>query len=141
MGLAKLQQLLRFPMWKRVRWHASNRSCCNNPRQNLRESDRLTLLSASATDSQSHDTHDMSFVNKMKQHSNSSKHSKQKYYLCDYQYEGESWCIEIPAESWEDAQARLKRIAYGRIAGEIKATFPVQFGFWVKLWVWLKNWG
>jgi len=71
----------------------------------------------------------------------SSNDSEQKYYLCDYRYEGETWCIEIPAESWEDAKARLKRMAYAEVVGEIKATFPVQLGVWVKVLIWLKKLG
>lgn len=55
-----------------------------------------------------------------------SNKSSQKYYLCDYQYEGETWCIEIPASSWEDAEARLKRLAYGRVVGEVKAVLPAR---------------
>ena len=58
---------------------------------------------------------------------------KQKYYLCDYRYEGEKWCIEIPAESWEDAKARLKRIAHADVVGEVKATVPVQPRVWTQL--------
>jgi hypothetical protein len=68
-----------------------------------------------------------------------SNDSEQKYYLCDYQYKGDRWWIEIPAESWEDAKARLERLAYGRVVGEIKATLPLQFVLWTQLLIWLKR--
>lgn len=42
--------------------------------------------------------------------------------MCEYRYQGDTWCIELPAESWEDAEARLRRMAYGKVLGEIQAT-------------------
>lgn len=54
---------------------------------------------------------------------------KQKKYLCDYQYEGKTYCIEISASSWEDAQARLRQLGYGKVVGEIHLTLPVCFGW------------
>jgi hypothetical protein len=69
----------------------------------------------------------------------SSNNNEQKYYLCDYQYEGETWCIEIAAESWEDAKARLKRIACAKVVGEVKAVVPVELGWFAKTIVFIKN--
>jgi hypothetical protein len=43
----------------------------------------------------------------------------------DYNYQGERWCIELPADSWEDAQERLRRLAYGQVVGEVKAVIPI----------------
>lgn len=53
--------------------------------------------------------------------SNSSQH---KIYLCDYQYEGQKWSIEISATSFEDAGKRLSALKYGEIVGELKFSMP-----------------
>jgi hypothetical protein len=65
--------------------------------------------------------------------------SEQKYYLCEYSFEGNRYSLEIPAGSWKEAECRLRRISYGIVAGEIKATLPVQLGWMAKLVVWLKQ--
>jgi hypothetical protein len=45
--------------------------------------------------------------------------------LCDYQYDGHNWSIEIPATSFEDAHNRLEALSKGKIAGELKLSIPV----------------
>lgn len=65
--------------------------------------------------------------------------SEQKYYLCEYSFEGDRYSLEIPAKSWKEAEAKLRRIAYGHISGEIKAVIPVQIGWLAKVIVSLKN--
>jgi hypothetical protein len=141
MNESKFQQLLHWLTLRLFGLRLDNPACCDNPRQSQQESDHLLLSNTNATHLQNLCTCNMSSVNLLKQSSNNSGQSKQKYYLCEYQYEGGRWSIEIPAESWEDAAARLKRLSYGKVVGEIQATLPVQFGLWAKLWVWLRRWG
>lgn len=39
-------------------------------------------------------------------------------YLIDYTHKGERWCFEIWAESWEDAEQRLRAIKHnGEVIG------------------------
>lgn len=71
-----------------------------------------------------------------KRRTNDSEH---KYYTCEYSYEGERWAIEIAAASWEDAEARLKRLAHGKVKGELKAIVPYKIGWLAKAWVWLRQ--
>jgi hypothetical protein len=141
MNQPKIQRFLHYLNLKRGESHSSNLACCNRLRQSQQECDHSSLLTANATDLQSLDTRGRPFVNKLMEHGNNTQEDKQRYYLCDYYYEGERWSIEIPAESWEDAKARLKRMAYAEVVGEIQSTLPVEFGLWVKLWVWLRSWG
>lgn len=54
--------------------------------------------------------------------SNSSQH---KIYLCDYQYEGHTWSIEISATSFKDAEKRLNALKHGEIVGQLKASIPI----------------
>lgn len=51
-----------------------------------------------------------------------------KTYLCNYQYEGHKWSIDIVATSFEDAQKRLDALKYAEIVGELKLSIPVPIG-------------
>lgn len=51
-----------------------------------------------------------------------------KTYLCEYGYSGDRWCLELKAASREDAEARLKALAFGRVEGEIMVSGKVPFG-------------
>lgn len=42
-----------------------------------------------------------------------------KTYLVEYEFNGETWSILLPAYSWQEAQFRLQAIAQGKILGEI----------------------
>ena len=64
--------------------------------------------------------------------------SEQKYYLCEYSFEGNRYSLEIPAQSWKEAESRLRRISYGKVSGEIKAVLPVQLGWMARFIVWIK---
>jgi hypothetical protein len=65
--------------------------------------------------------------------------SEQAYYLCEYSFEGDRYCLEIPAKSWKEAESRLRRISYGSVTGEIQAILPVQLGWLARLIVWVKQ--
>ena len=64
--------------------------------------------------------------------------SEQKYYLCEYSFEGNRYSLEIPAQSWKEAESRLRRISYGKVSGELKAVLPVRLGWLAKLIIWVK---
>lgn len=54
--------------------------------------------------------------------------SECKIYLCDYQYKGHKWSIEIPASSFKDAEQRLnalRTLRNGEIVGELKLSIPI----------------
>jgi hypothetical protein len=111
---------LRSP--EQARSHSNNPACCNNPPQNPQLSDHLTPSDASATESGRPCKRSKPWFKRLTRWPNDSE---QKYYLVDYNYLGERWCIELPADSWEDAQARLRRLSCGRVTGEIKAVIPI----------------
>jgi hypothetical protein len=73
---------------------------------------------------------------------NCSNFSGYKIYLCDYQYDGYKWSIEIPATSFEDAEKRLKALRYGEVVGELKLSIPIPIKqTWLKrLKKWLGIW-
>lgn len=46
-------------------------------------------------------------------------------YLFEYRHDGGTWGLKIRARSPEDAQARLKALAWARYRGEVGATIQV----------------
>lgn len=49
-----------------------------------------------------------------------------KTFLLDYRFNGNTWSIDLPATSWEDADARLRAILQtGHIEGELAARIPL----------------
>ena len=53
-------------------------------------------------------------------------HNNYEIYICTYNYYGKPYSFEIPAESFEDAEKRLKNIgSNGRVDGILKMTIPV----------------
>ncbi|WHQ69478.1 hypothetical protein [Methylorubrum extorquens] len=46
-------------------------------------------------------------------------------YLFEYPHDGGTWALKVKASSPEDAQARLKAMAWARYKGEVAATIPV----------------
>lgn len=51
-----------------------------------------------------------------------------KTFVVHYRYDGAEWGIQIPARSFEDAEARLARLAYGTVKGEVVMTLPGSTG-------------
>ena len=63
-------------------------------------------------------------------------------YLASYNYAGTKWGVEFPAQSIDDAKARLARMSYGCVDGELVMTIPVAAGagsVLVRLIAWTKN--
>ena len=65
--------------------------------------------------------------------------SEFKVYLVDYEYDGKLWSFDLPAKSWEDANARLASIMMAHVAGELVCTIPACGGFLVRPLVYLMN--
>lgn len=64
-----------------------------------------------------------------------------KTYLVSYRYKGYTWCVDVKADSFEDARARMDAIAGGEIDGELMATIPAWCGGWfVRPIVAIRNW-
>ena len=62
-----------------------------------------------------------------------------KTYLFSYPHNGDTWTIEIPAEDYEDAKARLAKLPSATYDGELVAKVPVPFGPVVRLIAWVRN--
>jgi len=62
-----------------------------------------------------------------------------KRFTCSYHYQGSDWCFEIIANDFADAEARLERLVYARLDGEIMASGkcasqmpdPIKAGFFM----------
>ncbi len=65
-----------------------------------------------------------------------------KTYLASYNYAGTKWGIEFPAQSIDDAKARLARMSYGQVDGELVMRIPVAAGagsVLARLIAWTRN--
>jgi len=51
-----------------------------------------------------------------------------KNFLVRYNYDGAQWGLSIPARDYDDAKARLARLAYATIDGEHVMTLPASTG-------------
>ena len=71
--------------------------------------------------------------------SSSVSDQKLNKYLFDYDYDGSSWSLEIPAHTEQEAKERVGKLANAKYLGEIKATLPGRFGLLVKLICGVRN--
>lgn len=64
-----------------------------------------------------------------------------KTYLCEYQHDGASWVVEVPALSFKDAERRLHKMPFGKVLGEKVLAIPAAAGggLLVRLACWLRN--
>lgn len=113
-------------------------ACCSNLRQNQQLSGHLQPSAANATAQNglgkcSKPLDDFPHRNKQ------PDSSEQEYYLCEYSFEGDRYSLEILAKSWSEAEAKLRRMSYGKVVGKIDMVMPVQAGWIAKTLVWLKN--
>ena len=49
---------------------------------------------------------------------------KTKKYTCSYHHDGSDWAVTIYAYDMEDAEARVKKLGWLRLDGEIVMTIP-----------------
>jgi len=50
--------------------------------------------------------------------------SKYKTYLCDYQFKGKTWSVQLKATSFNEAEERVQALSKGKIVGELMLTIP-----------------
>lgn len=60
-----------------------------------------------------------------------------KRFTCSYYHNGAWWVVEITADDWADAEARVNKLGNLRLDGEIMAT--TRFLWWARLVCWWKN--
>jgi hypothetical protein len=51
-----------------------------------------------------------------------------KTFLVSYRYDGAEWSLRLPARDFDDARARLSRLQYATIDGELEMTLPASTG-------------
>ena len=49
-------------------------------------------------------------------------------FLISYNHNGSEWVLELKADNAEDAKARLARLPYARVDGELLAKVPATLG-------------
>lgn len=62
-----------------------------------------------------------------------------KEFLCSYYHDGAWWSLTITAYDLADADARVAKLGYLRLDGELKGTVPARFGFIAKALCWINN--
>lgn len=63
-----------------------------------------------------------------------------KTYVCSYTFHGSKWSFDIYARDLAEARLRVAAIGWdGNVDGEVYARIPAAVGFWVPVWVWLRN--
>jgi hypothetical protein len=60
-------------------------------------------------------------------------------YLFQYQHEGASWTVEIPARSEADAMERLLKLPSAKYLGVTQMKLPVELGIFARLICWWQN--
>lgn len=62
-----------------------------------------------------------------------------KTYLFKYHHEGSWYSLELPAESFEDAEARLSKLPHAQYLGEAVLCIPARMGLLARLICWVRN--
>jgi hypothetical protein len=60
-------------------------------------------------------------------------------HLFEYQHDGATWSIEIPAISEQDAKERIERLQSARYLGVLQMKIPVELGIFARLICWWQN--
>lgn len=66
-------------------------------------------------------------------------HDDLKVFLATYRHEGAKWALELKARDFEDAQARLAKLSYATLDGELVAKVPAVAGPFVVLAAAIRN--
>jgi hypothetical protein len=63
-----------------------------------------------------------------------------RQFACSYHHDGSEWGVMLHAYDWADAEARVKKLGYLRLDGEVVGIVPaMKTGWLVKLLCWLRN--
>lgn len=54
--------------------------------------------------------------------------AKLKTFAIRYRYEGAEWALQLPARDFDDAKARLTKLTFATIDGELVLTLPSSTG-------------
>ena len=68
-----------------------------------------------------------------------NSNAKTKPFLCSYHHDDAEWSITIDAYDRADAEARIKKLGYLRLDGELIATVPARLGAVARLTCQLRN--
>lgn len=63
----------------------------------------------------------------------------EKTYLFTYRHDGAEWVFEVRATNEADARARVTKMAYATLDGELVAKVPASFGLIPRLIVSVRN--
>ena len=64
-----------------------------------------------------------------------------KEYVCHYRFGDAEWGFIVKARDWQEAEQRIKAMAWGRVDGELKAIIPaVAPSLAVELYCRIRNW-
>ena len=63
---------------------------------------------------------------------NTGAQQKTKPYACSYFHDRSQWSLTIHAYSWEDAEARCRKLGL-TLDGELISTLPVHLGFLARI--------
>jgi hypothetical protein len=74
-------------------------------------------------------------------HANDTSPSQFRPFSVSYRYDGKQWCFDIQATSHEDAEARVKALAWAKVDGEIMERIPAVTGagWYARLRCWWGN--
>lgn len=64
---------------------------------------------------------------------------KTKKFLTSYFHDGCRWSVEIDAYDFTDAEARVKKLGYLQLDGELIAKVPARIGFGARALCWIRN--
>jgi len=62
-----------------------------------------------------------------------------KTYTVRYHHDGAEWGLEIPARNYQDARARLSKLACATVDGEVEFVAPAAIGPFVPVYTTLRN--
>lgn len=68
-----------------------------------------------------------------------SKTDSWNSYLFEYDHDGSSWSLEIPARSEQEARERVDKLSNARYLGEIKLKLPGHLGLPTRIVLWVRN--
>ena len=60
-------------------------------------------------------------------------------HLFQYQHDGATWSIEIPARSEKDAKDRIEKLQNAKYLGVLQMKIPVELGIFARLICWFQN--
>jgi hypothetical protein len=60
-------------------------------------------------------------------------------FLFEYQHDGATWSIEIPAHSEEDARERIAKLQHAKYLGVLQMKLPVELGVFARLICWWQS--